>query len=215
MAAGSLKTLNLEFWLTVIPRKYSYYFHHRGEEFGVNFGSILDKEMKLRTLCNTQLYYSLYLRDTRTEFCWILKFPFQLLKIYDFYFRAALGMKEVGYCSRQKNWFRFILWISILRHSHSLKMCYRKNVCARARARACVCVCLCVCLCDRLRTQCLNHLTGLVQIRYLESSCKYLKQFFFLVFPYPKIKDSSHEKKLKILIFSKMALTILIKFVGL
>ena len=76
----------------------------------------------------------------------------------------------------------------------------------------CVCVCVCVCLCVRRRAQSLNQSTDLVQIRYIGSSFKYLKPFFFS--PNPKIKDSSHEKEIKVLIFSKKAPTILIKFCG-
>ena len=76
----------------------------------------------------------------------------------------------------------------------------------------CVCLCLCVCLCDRRRTQSLNQLTDLVQIRYIGSSCKYLEPFF-LVFPLPlKLRVIHIRKKFKFSIFSKVALTILINF---
>ena len=68
--------------------------------------------------------------------------------------------------------------------------------------------------CD-LRTRGLNQLADLVQNIYLGSSRKYLETFFSFP-PNPKIKDSSHKKKkLKNLIFSKMAPAILIKFCGL
>ena len=70
----------------------------------------------------------------------------------------------------------------------------------------------CLCVSVRRRSQSLNQSTDLVQIRYLGSSSKYLEPFFFGFPLTPKIKGSSHEKKLKILIFSKMAPTILIKF---
>ena len=60
----------------------------------------------------------------------------------------------------------------------------------------CVSVCLSVCLSDRRRSKSLNQSTDLDQIRYLGSSCKYLVPVFS--FPLtPKIKDSSHEKKIK------------------
>ena len=80
-------------------------------------------------------------------------------------------------------------------------MCCRKNVC--------VCVCVCVCR----RSQRLNQSTDLVHIRYLGSSCKYFESFFS--FPLTsEIKGSPHKKTFKILIFSKMAPMILIKFCG-
>ena len=75
----------------------------------------------------------------------------------------------------------------------------------------CVCVCVCVYVCRR--TQSLNQLTDLIQIRHLGSSCKYLEPFFSFP-PTLKIKGSSHKKKKLISIFSKMALTIMFKFCG-
>ena len=106
----------------------------------------------------------------------------------------------------KKFYFDFFYDLWALHHSHSLKMCFRKNVC--------VCVCVSVCLSVRRRSQSLNQSTDLVQILYLGSSCKYLEQFFSFSST-PKIKGSSHEKKLKIFIFSKkMVPTILIKFCG-
>ena len=56
---------------------------------------------------------------------------------------------------------------------------------------------LCVCVSDRRQLQSLNQSTDLVLIRYLGSSCKYLERFFFSFSPTPKIKGSSHEKKIK------------------
>ena len=70
----------------------------------------------------------------------------------------------------------------------------------------CVSVCLSVCLCDRRRTQSLNQLPDLAQIRYIGSSCKYLE--FFLVFPLPLKLRVIHIRK----IFLNMALTIWLKF---
>ena len=64
-------------------------------------------------------------------------------------------------------------------------MCFRKNVCVYA----------CVCLSIRRRSYSLNQSTDLVQSRYVGSSCKNL-EFFFSFSPTPKIKGSSHEKKL-------------------
>ena len=58
-------------------------------------------------------------------------------------------------------------------------------------------VCVCVCLSDRRRSQSQNQSIDLVQIRYLGSSCKYLEPFPQFA-PTPKIKGSSHEKKIKI-----------------
>ena len=79
-----------------------------------------------------------------------------------------------------------------------------------------MCVCLSVCLCDRSRTQSLNQLTDLVQIRYIGSSCSLnISSRFFTFPPTPKIKSSSHKKKFKSSNFSKIALTIFIKFCGL
>ena len=78
-------------------------------------------------------------------------------------------------------------------------MSFRKNVC----------VCVSVCR----RTHSLNQLTDLVQNRYLWSSRKYLEPFFS--FPPPlKLRVVHIRKKLKTLIFSKMAPTIFIKFCG-
>ena len=60
-------------------------------------------------------------------------------------------------------------------------------------------------------------MTDLVQIRYLESSCKYLEPFFFFFFSFPpnsKIKGSSHEKKIKNFDFLKNGSNDLIKFCG-
>ena len=84
-------------------------------------------------------------------------------------------------------------------------------VCLSVRPSVRPSVCLSVCLCDRRRTQSLNQFTDLVQIRYIGSSCKYLESFFSFP-PTPKIKGSSHKEKISN--FSKMALTILIKFCG-
>ena len=64
-----------------------------------------------------------------------------------------------------------------------------------------------------LRTRGLNQLTDLVQIWYLGFSCKYLEPFFSFP-PDPKIKGSSHKKKIKNFDFLKNALTIFIKFCG-
>ena len=79
----------------------------------------------------------------------------------------------------------------------------KKNVCAYV----CVCMCVYVCVCP-------SPIVETKPIRHLGSSCKYLKPlfFFFSFSPNPKINDSSHKKKkIKISIFSKMALTIWIK----
>ena len=54
----------------------------------------------------------------------------------------------------------------------------------------------------------------LVQIRYLGSSWKYVEYFFFSFLPILKTKGNSHKEKYEISIFSKMALTIWIKFCG-
>ena len=86
---------------------------------------------------------------------------------------------------------------------HSTSLPESKNV----FQKKCVCVCLPVCLsadcvCDRRRTQSLNQLTHLVQIRYIGSSCKYLEEFF-LVFPLPLKLRVVHIKKSKISNFSK------------
>ena len=75
-----------------------------------------------------------------------------------------------------------------------------------------MCVCVCVCLCDRRRTQSLNQLTNIIQIRYLGTPCKYLLPDFS-VFELPlKLRVVHTRKKFKISIFSKMALTIFFKF---
>ena len=96
--------------------------------------------------------------------------------------------------------FEFFLWFFILHHSQSLKMCFRKK-------------CLCVCLWQSpnfapkpIDRYCWNSISGVL--------CKY-PGLLFLISPSPWIKNSPHKKrKIKILIFSKMASTILIKFYG-
>ena len=56
------------------------------------------------------------------------------------------------------------LWFFILPSLPQSKMCFRKMF---------------VCVSYSRRSKSLNQSTNLVQIRYLESSCKYLEQFFF------------------------------------
>ena len=78
-----------------------------------------------------------------------------------------------------------LFMFSIIYYSHILKKkCFIK-------------ISLCVCLSDRRRSQSLKQSIGLVKTRYLESSCKYLQPFFFRFYPTPKIKGSSHEKRIK------------------
>ena len=62
-----------------------------------------------------------------------------------------------------------------------------------------MCVCVCVCVCVSVWPSPIvepKPTTDLVQIQYLVSSCKYLELFFNFP-PNPKIKGSSHEKKIK------------------
>ena len=65
----------------------------------------------------------------------------------------------------------------------------------------------------RQLTQRLIQLTNPVQIRHLESHCKYLQLVFF-VFDLPSKLIVHRRKKFKIFIFSKMSPTIFIKFCG-
>ena len=60
------------------------------------------------------------------------------IKPSTFYFRATSGVKEVLQSSENST--SIFLWFFVLHHSHSLKMCFRKNV------YVCMCVCVCVCL---------------------------------------------------------------------
>ena len=100
---------------------------------------------------------------------------------------------------------RFFLMIFDSTSIPQSKNVFQKK-CLYVRTRACVSVCR--------RSQSLNQSTDLIQIRYIGSSCKYLESFF-LVFPLPlKLREVHMRKKFKILIFSKTATTILIKFCG-
>ena len=74
---------------------------------------------------------------------------------------------------------------------HSTSLPESKNV----FQKKCVCVCVSVCPCERRRTQSLNQLTDLVQIQYIQGPDVNISSRF-LVFPYPKIKGSSHKKKI-------------------
>ena len=64
----------------------------------------------------------------------------------------------------------------------------------------------------RLLKQGLNQLINLVQNRHLGSSCKYLEPIFPVFTLTLKLRVVHIRKKFKILIFSKMAPTTLIKF---
>ena len=71
-----------------------------------------------------------------------------------------------------------------------------------------VCVCVCVCLSPNVEPKPINRSCS----KLIPGILSQISQASFFSFsPTPKIKGSSHEKKLKILIFSKMASTILIK----
>ena len=105
------------------------------------------------------------------------------------YFRATLGVKEVLQSSKNLTSIFFMIF-------GSTSLPQSKNVFQKKCLYVCVCVCVCVCLSVRRRSQSLNQSTDLVQIRYLESSYKYLEPFFSIA-PTPKIKGSSHEKKIK------------------
>ena len=95
------------------------------------------------------------------------------------------------------------LWFFILHHSQSLKMCFRKNVCV------CVCVCLSVWPSPNVQPKPIDRSRSKSISRVLSQ----ISQADFLVFPLPlNLRVVHMRKNFKILIFSKMASTILIKF---
>ena len=124
----------------------------------------------------------------------------------NFHFRAILGVKEVLQSSKFST--SIFGWFFILHHSQSLKMCFRKNVS--------VCVCVTVCLpvwpspnvepkpIDRSLSNSISRILLQITRAFF---------FFFLVFPLPlKLRVVHIRKKIKISNFSKMVLTVLIKF---
>ena len=111
------------------------------------------------------------------------------------------------YCNRQKKSTSTFWWFSILYHSHILKKCFRKQ-----SVYACVCVWVCfVCPSPNVEPKPINRSRS-------KSIPSFFSQIFravFSVLPLPlKLRVVHIRKKYKILIFSKMAPTILTKFCG-
>ena len=125
------------------------------------------------------------------------------LKHFNFHVWATSETKErVGIV---KKFDLDYLWISILYQSLTLKKCFRKNVHLSARLSLWQSPNIAPKpIIDRYRW---NSISGVLS--------KYPGPFIFNFPPIPKINSSSHKKrKIKILIFSKIASTILIKCYG-